>query len=87
MNNVIKQYTTNKAQLTWVSIIIIFVSIVVMLIFFPILDTMIESTIVKLGVGNEYTPLIVTILRLILVILPIGMIISIINQANPPKGY
>jgi uncharacterized protein YqhQ len=87
MDIVNKKHNANAGQLTWVSIIGVFVSFIVLLVLFPVLDDFVESTIVRLGAGSEYTPLISTLLRLVLVMLPIAMIISIINQANPPRGY
>jgi hypothetical protein len=84
---IVKKHNSNEGQFTFVNILAMFVAIVVLLLFMPVLSNLIETTASNLGVANEYTPLVQTLLYIIPGALILGLIITIINYANPPQGY
>lgn len=81
-----------KGQMSLVNIIGLFLGLVVfLLVAVPILNPMIETTVTNLeATPNEYTPLIVTLLYLILFFFLLGIIITIFRYAvggQPPGMY
>jgi hypothetical protein len=74
-----------RGQVTFVNIIAFFITLIMFFVMYPIIDTMIEAVIAGMT-ETEYTPLISMALRLILFVIPLSLMITILNYANPPAG-
>lgn len=82
-----KKRKSHRGQLTFVNIVAIFIAILTLLLLTPVMTNMIDTTIAMLVEGNEYTPLVKTLLYLIIPAMVIATLMTIINYANPPQGY
>lgn len=78
-----------KGQITFTNLLALFITLIVYFVLAPVVDTIIEATVTDLESDpNEYTSLIVMLMRLSLSIILLAIIITAINYASPQReGY
>lgn len=81
---IVKNYSKNKGQVTFVNLLALFITIIIYLMLYPVIDTMVEGVVAGMS-ETEYTPLISTVLRIMPAIIGLAIMITALNYANPPR--
>ena len=81
---VLKEYTKNKGQLSFINIVGVFISIILIFVFLPVINDIMETTITNLP-DNEYKALLSTLIWFVPIMLILGLFITIVSYANPPS--